>query len=63
MTERKSDSEYAKKFAEKRKAVRFPIDFYHDDEIEKAVYESLKAEPKGSAKKLIIQLLREHYSI
>lgn len=61
--ERKSDSEYTKKYSEKRKSVRFPIDFYQDDETEKSVYAALKSEPKGSAKKLIIQLLKDHYLI
>ncbi|WP_111861109.1 hypothetical protein [Acinetobacter sp. CFCC 10889] len=61
--ERKSDSEYTKKYSEKRQTVRFPIDFYQDDEVEKSVFDALKSEPRGCAKKLIIRLLKEHYSI
>lgn len=63
MSERKTDSENSAKYAEKRKAVRFPIDFYQDDAEEKAIYDALKSEPKGSAKKLILRLLKEHYQL
>lgn len=62
-TLRKSDSENTSKYAKKRKTVRFPIDFYHDDKTEKAIYDALKSEPRGSAKKLIIQLLAKHYNL
>lgn len=60
-TGRKTDSDYSKKYAEKRKGVKFTLEFYLDDELEKKLYDNLKAEPRGSAKKLILELLENHY--
>lgn len=61
MTERKPDSEYSKKYDEKRKAERIPLNLYQDNPTEKAIFENLKKEP--NRKQLLVELLKKHYKI
>lgn len=57
-TKRQSDSEYAKRYAEKRNSKRVVFDFYLDDVDEKRIYESLQ---KESNKKQIFMKLFSDY--
>ena len=59
--ERKRDSDYSKKYDEKRKAVRIPINLYQDDAIEKEITERLNKEK--NKKQVILEALKMYYEI
>lgn len=59
--ERKRDSEYSKKYDEKRKVERIPLNLYQDDPVEKEIFERLNNEK--NKKSVIIEALKKHYEI
>ena len=56
--QRQPDSEYSKRYAEKRKAKPVKFDFYLDDPVENQIYEQWQKEP--NKKQLFIKLYIEH---
>lgn len=60
-TKRKKDSEYSKKYDEKRKATRIPLTLYQDDALEKNILDLLLAEK--NKKQAILEALKKHYGI
>lgn len=60
---KKTDSDYTQKYKAKRQSKEVRFDLYLDVEIEKQIYEKIKAEPRGNAKAVILELLRKHYEI
>ncbi|MCO8045007.1 hypothetical protein NI467_06500 [Acinetobacter bohemicus] len=60
-TKRKKDSEYSKKYDEKRKATRIPLNLYQDNDLEKEILERLLTEK--NKKQVILEALKKHYGI
>ena len=58
---RKPDSEYAKKYRDKRKTKTIKADLYLDDQTEKQIYECWQQEPDKKA--LLVKLLKQHYNV
>lgn len=59
--QRKPDSEYAKKYRDKRQTKTIKADLYMDDQVEKQIYDLLQEEP--SKKELLVKLLKQHYQL
>lgn len=57
--QRKPDSEYAKKYRDKRQTKTIKADLYLDDSTEQKIYEHWQNEPDKKA--LLVKLLKEHY--
>ena len=60
-TQRKADSDYTKKYREKRCSKSIKADFYLDDPIEQQIYEHWQNE--ADKKALLVKLLKEHYRL
>lgn len=59
--QRKPDSEYAKKYRDKRQTKTIKADLYLDDPTEQQIYEHWQNEPDKKA--LLVKLLKEHYRL
>lgn len=59
--QRKPDSEYAKKYRDKRQTKTIKADLYMDNQTEQKIYENWQSEPDKKA--LLVRLLKEHYSL
>lgn len=59
--QRKPDSEYAKKYRDKRQSKTIKADLYMDNQIEKQIHEHWQSEPDKKA--LLVKLLKEHYRL
>lgn len=59
--QRKPDSEYAKKYRDKRQTKTIKADIYLDDQTEKQIYECWQKE--SDKKALLVKLLKEHYKL
>lgn len=57
-SKRQSDSEYTKRYAEKRKSKKVTIEFYLDDPVEQHIYKTLQREE--NKKQLFIKLYAEY---
>lgn len=57
-SKRQTDSEYAKRYAEKRKSKKVTIEFYLDDPVEQHIYETLQKEE--NKKQLFIKLYADY---
>ncbi len=59
--QRKPDSEYAKKYRDKRQTKTIKADLYLDDSTEQQIYECWQNETDKKA--LLVKLLKEHYHL
>ena len=59
--QRKSDSEYTKKYRDKRQTKTIKADLYMDDETERQIHENWLKEP--DKKGLLVKLLKKQYGL